>query len=278
MYSEMKKFGDEFRNEFVKETNITDEDEISAGKTLKKEVSRTYKIIKSGRDFRKLQKVFGNTVKFKKRKRIPINIFLIASQEINAFAVAGGSVWVTSGLMNFIETDDELAGIIGHEISHIDYKHCQKSIQAYISLLKKTDDEEIADLGQTLLSILNVPYSQEQETEADYYAVQLSHKAGYDPKRYADFFERLEMKYRLDQGRKELHPDVDKLMNSHPMNLDRAANVRKNAEKLHSQKLASNSEQKKEIQNFDNGKIVGIIILAVSLLYFIYKIRISLKK
>lgn len=278
MYKEMKKMGDEFRKDFVRETEITDEDEILAGKTLSKEVSKQYKNIKSGRDYQRVREIFENTVKFKQRKRIPISIFLISSQEINAFAVAGGSIWITSGLMGFIETDDELAGIIGHEISHIDYKHCQKSIQAYISILKKTDDEDIADIGQTLLSILNIPYSQDQETEADYYAVQLSNKAGYDSKRYADFFERLEKKYKIDRGRKDVHPDIDKLMNSHPMNLDRAAKIKKNAAKLLPRKLASNSEMKKEIQNLDIGKITGIIILAVSLIYIFYKLKTTFKK
>ncbi|MCB1144534.1 MAG: M48 family metalloprotease [Leptospiraceae bacterium] len=97
-----------------------------------------------------------------------------------------------------------------HEISHIDYLNCQKLIQIYVSIFKITGDDSFANLVNIVGQILNKPYSQQQESDADYYGVELVYKAGYNEKKMADFFKRMETKFYSDKERENLDKDLDR--------------------------------------------------------------------
>jgi predicted Zn-dependent protease len=54
---------------------------------------------------------------------------VVASAEVNAFALLGGQVFVTRGMLGFVESEAELAAVLGHEIAHVDLRHCVERYQ-----------------------------------------------------------------------------------------------------------------------------------------------------
>ncbi|MGR6087740.1 MAG: M48 family metalloprotease [Arcticibacter sp.] len=112
----------------------------------------------------------------------------------NAFCTPGGFIYVYTGLLNFVESEDELAGIIAHEVAHGDLRHStdqltkQYGIQVLIALLTDSDTRLLADIGASLVQL---SYSRSDETEADRYAVRYLKDTPYNPTAFADFFQRM---------------------------------------------------------------------------------------
>ncbi len=95
------------------------------------------------------------------RKAIRYQFHVIRSGEINAFAIPGGQIYVFTGLLDFLESEAELAHILGHEISHVDLRHCVERYQ-YQLALKKAGAGDLAFLADLAHSLVAIGYSQDQ--------------------------------------------------------------------------------------------------------------------
>jgi predicted Zn-dependent protease len=115
----------------------------------------------------------------------------------NAFCAPGGFIYVYTGLMKFVESEDELAGIIAHEVAHGDLRHStdqltkQYGIQVIIALLTDSDTQLLADIGASLVQL---GYSRSDEAEADRFAVRYLKDTPYNPVAFANFFSRMQAK------------------------------------------------------------------------------------
>ena len=158
---------------------------------------------------------------------IPLNFKVYYVTDVNAFACPDGSVRVFSSLMD-IMTDEELLGVIGHEIGHVAHKDSKKRFRTSLLTAALKDglaasngkaaaltDSQLGELGE---SLLNATYSQKQESQADAYGYEFLKKNGKNPWAIALSFEKLK-KLEEDQGiQKEgkwkrmfsSHPDLDK--------------------------------------------------------------------
>lgn len=158
---------------------------------------------------------------------IPLNFKVYYVTDVNAFACPDGSVRVFSSLMD-IMTDEELLGVIGHEIGHVAHKDSKKRFRTALltSALKDglaasngkataLTDSQLGELGE---SLLNATYSQKQESQADAYGYDFLKENGKNPWAIALSFEKLK-KLEEDQGIKKdskwqrmfsSHPDLDK--------------------------------------------------------------------
>src|ERR1700742_955886 len=94
---------------------------------------------------------------------------------VNAFALPGGHGFIGRGLIEFMKTEDELTGVLGHEIEHIDNYHCVERSQ----LKAKVGD--LADLVSLPVELFQAGYGKEQELEADRDGTYLAVLAGYSP-------------------------------------------------------------------------------------------------
>lgn len=158
---------------------------------------------------------------------IPLNFKVYYVTDVNAFACADGSVRVFSSLMD-IMSDEELLGVIGHEIGHVALRHSKKAFKTALltSALKDgvasasgkataLTDSQLGDLSEALV---NAKYSQKQESEADDYGYEFLKKAGKNPWAMALSFRKLkELQEKSGaQGSDKLsqlfssHPDLDK--------------------------------------------------------------------
>lgn len=155
---------------------------------------------------------------------IPLNFKVYWVVDVNAFACADGSVRVFAALMD-IMSDEELLGVIGHEIGHVAHKDSKKAFRTALltSALKDgisanggtiaaLTDSQIGDLGEALA---NAKYSQKQENQADDYGYEFLKKSGKNPWAMALSFKRL--KEIQGEGKQSKinqlfssHPDLDK--------------------------------------------------------------------
>ncbi len=124
------------------------------------------------------------------RKGISYRFYVIDAPMINAFAIPGGGVYITTGMLNFLETEAELAAILGHEISHVDLRHCIERLQ-YELAARKIVGRDLAMIARIQYQLVHVSFNEQQELEADAAGVILAAKAGYDPRAGKTVFERL---------------------------------------------------------------------------------------
>ena len=131
---------------------------------------------------------------FVNRKAIRYQFHVIRSPQINAFAVPGGHIYVLTGLLEFLESEAELAAIVGHEISHVDLRHCVERYQ-YELALKKAGAGEVGAIARMAHQFAAIGYTQFQELEADASGERLAIEAGYNPDAAAAVFQRMKVKF-----------------------------------------------------------------------------------
>ena len=156
--------------------------------------------------------------------------FVIADQQLNAFAVPGGSVFFYSGLIERAKSTSEIAGVMGHEIVHIKGRHMARhsgpdaisllSLVGMLLLARSGSGAQAAGVvGQAVSATRQIAYSRQLEMEADTLGVRYMTAAGYDPAGSLGFLKT------LDQER-SLNPiDVPAYMLTHPVTQERVANV-----------------------------------------------------
>jgi predicted Zn-dependent protease len=116
-------------------------------------------------------------------------------ETLNAFAAPGGYIYVYTGLIRFLEHEDELAGVMGHEIAHADLRHSTQQltkaygIQTLISLVLGDDPGLAAEIAQGLISL---SFSREDESESDDYSVRYLCDTDWASDGAAGFFEKLD--------------------------------------------------------------------------------------
>ncbi|MCL2266257.1 MAG: M48 family metalloprotease, partial [Treponema sp.] len=152
------------------------------------------------------------------------HVAILDSNEINAFATSGGHIFITRGLINIADTEDALAGVIAHEIAHIQLKHGTKSIKtsritqailltatAGVGNIIGIEVNELTDIlnesvGEILQTMVNSGYSREQEYEADIAAMYLLAAAGYQPSALVDMLRGLNAVHTTVSGFNKTHP------------------------------------------------------------------------
>ena len=108
---------------------------------------------------------------------------------VNAFALPGGPVFITEGLLRLLKTEAELGGVLGHEIGHVIARHSserlakQQLTQNLLgALVVGSGDYTTAQIGQMVGSMINMKYGREDELEADALGIRIMVEAGYDPR------------------------------------------------------------------------------------------------
>jgi len=123
------------------------------------------------------------------RPNLPWSFTIVDSPAINAFALPGGYIYLTRGLLAYLDDESELAGVLGHEIGHVTARHAAQAYtrqaQANLGLtilsIFVPATQPFADLGATGLGVLFMRNGREAELEADRLGVEYGSGAGYDP-------------------------------------------------------------------------------------------------
>ena len=160
------------------------------------------------------------------RPNLPYDFKILDSPVVNAFAVPGGYVYFTRGIMGHFNNEAEFAGVLGHEIGHIAAKHSAKQYSQQMitqvlfigGLLVSKDFRNFADVAQQGIGLLFLKFSRDHETESDKLGVEYSSKVGYDAHQMAGFFKTLKRLSGEDGN-------VPTFLSTHPDPGDRYVNV-----------------------------------------------------
>jgi uncharacterized protein (TIGR02996 family) len=183
--------------------------------------------------------------------RQPYTFFLLRERQINAFATLGGYIGTNAGLVLTAKTEDEVAGVLSHEISHVTQKHVIRSVErakqdqipimlAALGMIvaaqsaggsgNSADNATAAAMmsAQALMIQRQIDYTRSNESEADRIGIQTLYRAGYNPDALADFFARMESVTRANAGGYNA-PDY---LRSHPVSATRISEARDRAHKM----------------------------------------------
>ena len=174
----------------------------------------------------RLGTVARRLIKNVERKDLTWTFAVLNTDEVNAFAAPGGHIYVTRGLMKMIENDHELAGVVAHEMGHVDKKHSVRQAEKAglmtalvigMGIYKKT--QKVAPVAAIAAYFANLKFSRDDEYEADSCAVKYMHKAGYDPRGLVSFFDKINKDSKTSK--------VTKYFSTHPPTTDRIKAVEK---------------------------------------------------
>lgn len=168
----------------------------------------------------------------------PYQIKAVNAEEINAFALPGGPMYVNRGLILAARSEAELAGVLAHELSHVALRHGTKQAskaslgQAGLGILggllgKESNSAKLLNgVGGFGLNAAFLKFSRDDESRADATGAQIMAGAGYDPTAMADFFGVLREQQGRDPGK------LERFFASHPPPADREARIRQLATNL----------------------------------------------
>ncbi|MDN5940255.1 MAG: M48 family metalloprotease [Nitrospira sp.] len=175
------------------------------------------------------------------RKNVTFQFHIVDMAEPNAFALPGGYIYVSRGLLALTNTEGELAGVVGHEIGHVAGKHAVQRISkqapfavvfglasGITGLISSTVGDLIGGIGNLAQSAIFSPYSRSQETEADEVGQEIAAKAGWNPIELSTFLANLEREVTL-HGKEPRKPSF---FDSHPVTADRVADTERHAKSL----------------------------------------------
>jgi beta-barrel assembly-enhancing protease len=204
---------------------ISQEKEIGIGKQYATQIDHSAKIISDPVVNEYVNRVAQNVAR-NSDLTIPLTVKVIDSPEINAFALPGGFLYVNSGLLLAAEEEDQIAGVMAHEIAHVAARHwasqmTKMTLLQYATLpLLFTPMSYPVYMGVSQAFNFGVPiaflkFNRGAEGEADYLGIQYMYKAGYDPNSYVAFFGKVMDEERRSPG------SVPKIFQDHPPTPDR---------------------------------------------------------
>jgi predicted Zn-dependent protease len=221
---------------------VDDLAEIRAGERNHEEVLLQYKYYDSPKMEAYLNTIAASLADVSTRPNLPYRVVILDEDEVNMFGGPGGFIYVTSGLLKFVESESEMAGLLAHEIAHIshfDYSNIPqltKMQTVYKGLLRGTElaRDSIGSYGTAayygvkgigkVAPYVGGQFAADQEIIADDLAVKFLKKAGYDPRGLHKAVEKLAKVKKSEVGRYVIYMDV------HPPFQDRRSALADNLE------------------------------------------------
>jgi predicted Zn-dependent protease len=221
--------------------------EIALGKQLSLEVEQSSHILDDPEVTEYINRLGQNLVR-NSDSQVPFVVKVIDSDEINAFALPGGFLYVNTGLILEAQEESELAGVMAHEIAHVAARHATEQFSkgrlfnlASIPLIFVGGPlgYGIQQAVSIFIPLQFLQFSRGSEREADFLGLQYMYKTGYDPQSFVSFFEKVSAQEKKKPGL------FSRAFATHPMTKDRISLAQKEIQGLlpvHDQYILSTSE------------------------------------
>src|SRR5205809_1268054 len=178
---------------------ISESQEIAMGRDYDNQVAASIGLYPDSGLQRYLQQFGARLAATSERPNLPWSFRVVDDPVVNAFALPGGYIYVTRGILAHLNSEAELAGVVGHEIGHVTARHSVSQLSkqqlAQIGLAVGTiaspDFERFAGLASAGLGILFLKYSRDAERQADDLGLRYMRRANYDPREMPHVFEML---------------------------------------------------------------------------------------
>jgi predicted Zn-dependent protease len=210
----------------------SEDEEVRISREFRREARKQLKFVTNPEVERYIDRIGQRILSTMGPQPFDYRFFVIQDDQLNAFAVPGGSIFFFTGLIEKTKTTSEVAGVLGHEITHVKGHHmARQSGPDAISLLgllgafllartgSGSGGQAAGAVGQAIAATRQIAYSRQLEMEADTLGVRYMSAAGFDPKGSLGFLKT------LDQER-ALNPiDFPAYMMTHPVTQERIANT-----------------------------------------------------
>jgi predicted Zn-dependent protease len=208
---------------------ISTPSEVSMGKNVHRSIAQQYKVLDDSEKLERIRRIGDRLAVVSDRRDYKYNFHLIEKDEMNAFTTPGGNIYVYTGLLDKLKSDDQIAAVIAHEIGHCAARHTVKKFQAALSynilsslIISQIEEDKAKRVtalsANTLMSIVFSGYSRQDEHEADRLGIKYMHLACFDPAASIETFEVLK------SGSKGWEGIL--LFRSHPYIQDRIRDIR----------------------------------------------------
>ena len=178
---------------------VSESEEIAMGREADGPITESFGLYES-EALRTMVADLGNDMASRsERPALPWSFKLVDDPMVNAFALPGGFIFITRGIMAALNSEAELAGVIGHEIGHVTARHSasQMSRQQFqqiglgVGSILSSDVASVAGVLSAGLGLLNLRYSRGDESQSDELGVRYMSRAGYDPNALVGVFRTL---------------------------------------------------------------------------------------
>jgi predicted Zn-dependent protease len=213
---------------------MSEEKEIAMGKEADPQIIAQYGLYddKSLQDF--ITEKGKQMAAASHRPKLDYQFRVVDSDILNAFAIPGGYVYFTRGIMAYLNNEAEFAGVLGHEIGHVAARHSVEQQRNQIlgqagliaGVILAPDLAGLAEPASQGLGLLFLKFGRDAEREADKLGVEYSSRIGYDANEMAKFFETLER-----EGAKNSQGELPEFLSTHPNPANRQKAVEKEAKK-----------------------------------------------
>jgi len=176
---------------------MTESQEIGMGQASHPEVLGEFGLVQNDELQQYFSRIGGELARISHRPNLPWTFTVVDSPVVNAFAVPGGYIYLTRGILEHMNNEAEMAGVLGHEIGHVTARHSVTQMsQGQLmnlglgigSILSPTF-QQLGGLAQMGLQVLLLKYSRDDERQADQLGLEYMAKCGYDPEQMSRFFQ-----------------------------------------------------------------------------------------
>ena len=196
--------------------------EIKIGKKTSEQVEKQFPRVHDPSREAKLAMIAGRMTPYLKRE-LQYSVKILEMKDPNAFALPGGFTYITTGMLDFLKSEDEIAAILAHEFVHADRAHGivqaarnnRRSLLSLAGMIAATQGGGMAAamLSSAIQTAIMGAYSIELEKEADAMGIDIMYKAGYNPAAMLTTMERLQVERMkrayVDPGIFQTHPEVE---------------------------------------------------------------------
>src|SRR5919198_2059291 len=168
---------------------MSEEQEIALGQQSDPEVKREMGVYGDSRLQEYVQGIGMKLARASERPNLPWHFTVVDSPAVNAFALPGGYIYITRGILPFLQDEAQLAGVLGHEIGHVTARHASQQYSratgAQLGLIFSSvllpQTRPFTQLGESGLGLLMLKYSRDDEAQADSLGVKYVARSGWDP-------------------------------------------------------------------------------------------------
>jgi predicted Zn-dependent protease len=173
---------------------FTDEEEMAMGRKAAEETEKQMPILDAPLLGSYVDSVGQKVAQASRRPELQYSFKIVNTDSVNAFSLPGGYIYVNRGLLDFVQSESELAGVLAHEVGHVVAYHSMNDVarRALVDRViyegKKAgllDDQQVTDMlqryGGPILLFVDRKFNREEESEADMFGLYNTIRAGYDP-------------------------------------------------------------------------------------------------
>ena len=213
----------------IADWNINDQEERQLGEQVSAKLREKFGVFQDANVTKYVALVGGVVAQQSTRPNLPWTFIVLDTDGVNAFAAPGGIIHVTHGLLGLCRNEAELAGVLGHEITHVTEKHTVNAIKQGKTISIASDAAGSGSARNAFLSqiaerayhtILDGEFSRKDEGESDQVGVRVVSKVGYAPTGLVDVLKKIDAR---NNGREERNG----LFASHPATKDRIETLQK---------------------------------------------------